>query len=566
MVRLRDRMASTLLFPRHHTPSNVLGLSPCRSKKPYLCNKYICVKAFKSQGAVSGGNGKSVLRKTQKGKDNEQRQTVRKTEILPLHALESHPLWKSRYSISVFVAGLVTLSLATRSLVYRLNRAHKSADSVSLVGSSRADSNDDGDTNPILFNNMEAKLMSPLLLAAETAANVDETADMSIEELENLEIAVRTLMSSMDSQLEELKMNIQENVLPGEALTELDGLLLNEEEKDETELLWMEFELYARYCSDQERRTFRSLLYNRSVQLKLLEQVERQMQSRGTTDDEMMSKNGEISEERMTRDGILFTAGGNTVPHPKKTQTGGEDAFFIDNQMMAFGIADGVGGWAGSGVDPAEYSKKIMSNCQMFASLNYSAKNIVSKAFEKTEVAGSCTIIVAKFHPLEEKLDVVSVGDCSMRIVRNGQIAHRTDVQEHAWNQPYQLSHPHFNVANTPDDALEYSFHVEAGDVIILGSDGFFDNLWDDEIAEAVAAGDFMRQSCDGETGWELEAQEISQRLLELAESHSIDREYASPYAREKQMIDKPAWTGALLPRARGGKLDDITVAVGVLH
>lgn len=549
----RQATMPCLLVPfRYPKGANVLGLPRyCSHRISRTYTNITSIASRKSTVKDTRGNA------SRRGK-REQRETIQKTEVPPTHRLQDHPLWASRYSISMFASGMLILGLAIRSLVYRMNSAKRPpVDSSSLHEMSDDIENRDGD--PILFPSMEAKLMSPLLLAAETAARVDETAGMSVEELENLEIAVRTLLSSMDAQLDELKVELQETVLPKDALDQLDALVMDGME--ESDASWMEFELYARYCSDQEKRAFRSLLYNRSVQLKLLEQVERQMQRR-----ESQEEDCEPHVESTDDVSMLFTASGNTIPHPRKKQTGGEDAFFVDNQMMVFGIADGVGGWAGSGVDPAEYSKRIISNCQMFASLNYSAKKIVSKAFQNTEVAGSCTIIVAKFHPVEETLDVVSVGDCGMRIVRDGQVVLQTDVQEHSWNQPYQLSHPQFNVANTPDDALEYSFHVQKGDVIILGSDGFFDNFWDDEIAEVVAAGEFMRQSCDGDDAWQQEADEISQRLLELAEAHSIDAQYASPYAREKQMIGKPEWTRQWLPPALGGKLDDITVAVAVLH
>ena len=44
-------------------------------------------------------------------------------------------------------------------------------------------------------------------------------------------------------------------------------------------------------------------------------------------------------------------------PHHQKKHKGGEDAAAITQNMVA--VADGVGGWAESGVDPAVYSKKL---------------------------------------------------------------------------------------------------------------------------------------------------------------------------------------------------------------
>ena len=47
------------------------------------------------------------------------------------------------------------------------------------------------------------------------------------------------------------------------------------------------------------------------------------------------------------------------IPHPEKAHKGGEDAGFAGDTFLA--VADGVGGWAESGVDPGLYSKRLIS-------------------------------------------------------------------------------------------------------------------------------------------------------------------------------------------------------------
>ena len=44
-------------------------------------------------------------------------------------------------------------------------------------------------------------------------------------------------------------------------------------------------------------------------------------------------------------------------PHPAKKYKGGEDAACLSSRMLS--VADGVGGWAESGIDPAIYSKRL---------------------------------------------------------------------------------------------------------------------------------------------------------------------------------------------------------------
>ena len=48
------------------------------------------------------------------------------------------------------------------------------------------------------------------------------------------------------------------------------------------------------------------------------------------------------------------------IPHTKKIEKGGEDAFVASENLLV--VADGVGGWAKQGVDPGLFSKSLVSN------------------------------------------------------------------------------------------------------------------------------------------------------------------------------------------------------------
>ena len=52
---------------------------------------------------------------------------------------------------------------------------------------------------------------------------------------------------------------------------------------------------------------------------------------------------------------MKFNFGSYMIPHPDKAYKGGEDAVFVSDKILS--VADGVGGWAEVGVDPALYSK-----------------------------------------------------------------------------------------------------------------------------------------------------------------------------------------------------------------
>lgn len=65
---------------------------------------------------------------------------------------------------------------------------------------------------------------------------------------------------------------------------------------------------------------------------------------------------------------------------------------------------------------------------------------------------------------------------------------HPPQIQEHAFNTPFQLASPQFLPAcDRPQGGLTYSARLAQGDVLVAGSDGLFDNMWDTQLAELVA-------------------------------------------------------------------------------
>lgn len=67
-------------------------------------------------------------------------------------------------------------------------------------------------------------------------------------------------------------------------------------------------------------------------------------------------------------------------------------------------------------------------------------------------------------------------------VVRKGEIVHRSEEQQHYFNTPFQLSVPppgHGGnvLSDSPDSADTLSFPVKEGDVILVATDGVFDNV-----------------------------------------------------------------------------------------
>ena len=62
---------------------------------------------------------------------------------------------------------------------------------------------------------------------------------------------------------------------------------------------------------------------------------------------------------------VAFDFHATMIPHPEKAARGGEDAYFA--QPFAIGVADGVGGWAMSGVDPSHFSRALTRGAEKLA-------------------------------------------------------------------------------------------------------------------------------------------------------------------------------------------------------
>jgi hypothetical protein len=194
-------------------------------------------------------------------------------------------------------------------------------------------------------------------------------------------------------------------------------------------------------------------------------------------------------------------------------------------------------------------------------------------------------------------------------------------VQEHRFNQPFQISSPHFMPGSVPADVRRYSLWVQPGDVILLGSDGLFDNLWEEDIAARVgarmqvrhpagqpAASSRARASRGGGGGqagipappcsaargprpglfgarliapptpapWqalpadsstgevEAAAAELASELAAAAHAHSRDPTYRSPFAVERHARGVAGLAGLLLG-PMGGKQDDVTAVVSIV-
>lgn len=68
-------------------------------------------------------------------------------------------------------------------------------------------------------------------------------------------------------------------------------------------------------------------------------------------------------------------------------------------------------------------------------------------------------------------------------VIRNQACIFRSEEQQHAFNFPYQLG---TGSRDFPASAQLYSLKLEHGDLVVLATDGIWDNLCDEEVVEIV--------------------------------------------------------------------------------
>ncbi|KAK0673370.1 phosphatase 2C-like domain-containing protein [Cercophora samala] len=281
----------------------------------------------------------------------------------------------------------------------------------------------------------------------------------------------------------------------------------------------------------------------------------------------------------------------------------GQDAFFISqlgaspsSGEVALGVADGVGGWMDSGVDPADFSHAF---CDYMAASAVTApddppltaRELMQRGYEavchdKTIKAGGSTAIVGLLTS-NGKMEVANLGDSGFILLRRGGVHASSEPQTHAFNTPYQLSvvPPSMllraaafggaQLMDQPRDAEVTRYGLKHGDVVVFASDGLWDNLFEGDILRIVSS--VMKEKgvwrVNGERGCVVEEDikpvtegegktlqgVLATEIVRQAKLASMDPKLDGPFAKEvKKYYPHEVW--------RGGKEDDICVVVVVVE
>lgn len=184
-----------------------------------------------------------------------------------------------------------------------------------------------------------------------------------------------------------------------------------------------------------------------------------------------------------------------------------EDAFFCNEQ--ALGIADGIGSIKTEfGISSWEFSHELMKKCEMFTRelmdnhrKQFTCKNIIKNAYQMVESGGGSTFLLTILSG--RQLNILNLGDSGMILARhdrNFKIVFQTTPKLHNSCIPYQLTRKfsskqllqntnltkNLDKSDDVNDADEFMITTLPGDIVVMGSDGLWDNMSPNEVTKIL--------------------------------------------------------------------------------
>ncbi|XP_059662196.1 probable protein phosphatase 2C 80 isoform X2 [Cornus florida] len=242
---------------------------------------------------------------------------------------------------------------------------------------------------------------------------------------------------------------------------------------------------------------------------------------------------------------LNMVCGAFYIPKEKSRTPQGDDAHFICEESQTIGVADGVGGWWKSGVDAGEYARQLITNCvnaiQNKARSDVDPRKVLDEAYSKTNVKGSSTACILTLK--DNHLHAANVGDSGFLLIREGEDVYKSPIQQRRFNHPYQLGN---TSKDKPSSAQIFEIAVRAGDLIVVGTDGLFDNMFANQIEDVVK---MVSRDC-------VDVEHVARAIAEHAYYNSVDAAAGTPFTEASLMAGKDRF---------GGKEDDITVIVAYI-
>jgi len=249
---------------------------------------------------------------------------------------------------------------------------------------------------------------------------------------------------------------------------------------------------------------------------------------------------------------LTIIASSQILPHPDKVSWGGEDAVLCLSRT--YGVFDGV-----SGADKLDgvplYSntlseilnESIDKDMEIEYGLNgVELKNLLTDAAEYADATatGASTALVASIDK-DGYLHALNVGDSSLLVIRNNGIVARSREIVHYFDCPFQLAE---DSPDRPKDGTKFKRLLQPGDAILMGSDGIFDNLTDEQILQFVANPKYSNNPAL-----------LLRVIINEARKISLDKEVMTPYSQMAKRYGYPEYSNGV-----GGKVDDISGVIAL--
>ncbi|KAL4067619.1 phosphatase 2C-like domain-containing protein [Scleroderma citrinum] len=283
------------------------------------------------------------------------------------------------------------------------------------------------------------------------------------------------------------------------------------------------------------------------------------------------------------RDGML------TLRQNNLSKDAGEDFFYVTDMRsgsgVALGVADGVGGWVDSGVDPSLFAQSLMYHAHRYSrdswagepetdptqdqgdhtrveGLELTPYQCLDFAYhdvlrDKLVKAGSSTACLISLNSTSGVLRAANLGDSGFMIIRSSSVIHKQPTQTHFFNCPFQitklpsLSKHDAHYLDPPSSAAQYETRLRDGDIVVAYTDGLSDNVFPTDIVTICS---LVARSGGPE---DERVQSMSEAIVRYALICMGDRKRVSPFEREASR------EGMFY---RGGVCDPVTVVMALVR
>lgn len=239
------------------------------------------------------------------------------------------------------------------------------------------------------------------------------------------------------------------------------------------------------------------------------------------------------------------------VSNNNKAEAGEKPTFSV------IAVFDGVGSWSfEQNIDPSNFSKALAqgtANCLNNGEIGgegnkgLTPQYLLSSAYHHVlsqKVPGSSTSCILLLTSPSNELKAINIGDSGFIVCRKSkmgsmgtihkesdyQIIYRSPQQLHYFNCPYQLGNNLCNdnsAFDTPSDAEIINVTIQEGDIVVLATDGLFDNLTEHTILSVLSQQSSHLSSPSPTIDLSLVAKQLTKTALEA----SLDKMTDSPFA-----------------------------------